>query len=76
VNAGAVAKKLYTTDKGMKGWLVFSYAWIASLKVECSLRRWAGGMPESTGKSSLRVGFWHPEMMRNVSFNTASSFLV
>jgi len=36
-------------------WLMFSCAWSASLKVECSLRRWAGGMPESTGKSSLRV---------------------
>ena len=26
-------------------WLVFSCAWSASLKVECSLRRWTGGMP-------------------------------
>ena len=56
-----------------KGWLVFSCAW----KVECSLHRWAGGMPESTGKSSLRVGFTHPqEMMRNVSLNATSSFLM
>ena len=44
-----------------------SCAWSASLKVECSLRRWASGMPESTGKSSLQVGFRHPVMMRNVS---------
>jgi len=29
-------------------------------------------MPESTGKSSLRVGFRDPEMMRNVSFETFS----
>jgi len=44
--------------------------------MECSLRRWADGLLESTGKSSLRVGFRHPEMMRNVSFNATSSFLV
>jgi len=55
---------------------VFSRAWSASLKVEYSLRRWAGGMPESTGKCSLRVGFRHPEMMRNVSLNATSRFLV
>jgi len=52
-----------------RGWLVFSCAWSASLNVECYLRRWAGGMPESTGESSLQVGFRHPEMMRNVSIN-------
>jgi len=39
------------------------------LKVEYSLCRWAGGMPESAGESSLRVGFRHPEMMRNTLFN-------
>jgi len=55
--------------KVWRGWLVLSCAWSASLKVECSLRRWAGGIPESTCKSSLRVGFRHPEMMRIVSFN-------
>jgi len=70
------AKKLYTVDKGMKGWLASSCAWSASLKVECSLRRWSGGMPDSTGKSSLQVGFRHPEMMRNVPFNATSSFFV
>ena len=70
------AKKLCTMDKGVKGWLVFSCAWSTSLKVECSLSRWAGGMPESTGKNSLRVGFRHPEMIHNVSFNETSSFLV
>jgi len=62
-------------DKGVKGWLVFSCAWSNSLKVECSLLRWAGGMPVSTGNSSLRVGFRHAEMMRNVLFNATSSFL-
>jgi len=31
------------------GWFVFSCGWSASLKVECPLRRWAVGMPESTG---------------------------
>ena len=59
-----------------RGWLVFSCAWRASLNVECSLRRWAGEMPESTGKNSLRVGFRDPEMLRNVSFNATSSFFV
>jgi len=59
-----------------RGWLVFISAWCASLKVKCSLRRWASGMPESTGKSSLLVGFRHPEMMRNVLFNATSSFSV
>ena len=53
---------------------MFSCAWRASLNVECSLRRWAGEMPESTGKNSLRVGFRDPEMLRNVSFNATSSF--
>jgi len=33
-------------------------------------------MPESTGRSSLQVGFRHPELMRKVSFNATSSFLV
>jgi len=33
-------------------------------------------MPVSTGKSSLRVGFRHPEMMPNVSFNAIFRFLV
>jgi len=70
------AAQLYAVEKGMKGWLAFSCAWSASLKVECSLRRWAGGMPVSTGKNSLRVGFRPPEMMCIVSFNAASSFLV
>ena len=28
-------------------WLAFSCAWRASLKMECSLRSWAGGVPES-----------------------------
>jgi len=55
---------------------VFSCAWSASLKVEYSLRRWIGGMPESTGESSLRVGFRHPEMMRNVSCNVTFSCMV
>jgi len=61
-----------------RGWLVFSCAWSVNLQVECSLRRWAGGMHESTGESSLQVGFRHPEMMRNVSPNATStvSFLV
>ena len=63
------AKKLCTMDKVWRGWLVLSCAWTASLKVECSLRRWARGIPESTGKSSLPVGLRHPEMMRIVSFN-------
>ena len=58
------------------GWLVFSCAWSVSLKVECSLRRWTCTMPVSKGESSLRVGFRHPEMMRNVSFNAASGFFV
>jgi len=58
------------------GWLVFSCAWSVSLKMKCSLRRWTGGMLETTGESSLRVGFRHPEMMRNVSFNATSRFLV
>jgi len=55
---------------------VFSCAWSASLKVESSLRRWAGEITESNGESSLRFGFRHPDMMRNVSFNATSSFLV
>ena len=59
-----------------RGWLVFICAWSASLKLVCFLRRWAGGMPVSTGKRSLRVGFRHPEMMRNVSFNATPSCLV
>ena len=33
--------------------LVFSCVWSASLKVKYSLCRWAGEMPESTGKRSL-----------------------
>jgi len=45
-----------------RGWLVFSCAWSTNLKVECSLRMWASGMPES--------------IMRYVSFNVTSSFLV
>jgi len=69
------AEELCAMDKGVKRWLVFSCAWSASLKVECSLCRWAGGMPVSTGKISLRVVFWNPEMMRDVSFNATSSFL-
>ena len=44
------------------------------MKMECSLRSWAGGVPESTGESSLRVGLRHPEMMRNVAFNATSRF--
>jgi len=52
-------------DKGMKGVVVFSCAWSASLKVGCSLRR-AAGMFEGTGKISLRICRRHPEMMRNV----------
>jgi len=59
-----------------RGWLVFSCACSASLNVECSMRKWAGGMPESTGKHTLRVGFRHPEMMSNLSFNATSSFFV
>jgi len=43
------------------------------LKVECFLRRWAGGMPDCTGKSSLQVGFRHPEMMRNLAFKCGCS---
>ena len=39
------------------------------LKVECSLRRWAGEMLDGTGKSFLLVGFRHPEMMRSLSFS-------
>jgi len=77
VNAGAVCRGTVRCGQGYEwGWLIFNCAWSASLKVECSLRRWAGGIPVSTGKSSLRVGFRHPEMMRIVSFNAASSFLV
>jgi len=47
--------------KVWRRWLVFRCAWSASLKVQCSLRRLAGGMPVSTGKSSLRIpwGTWH-----------------
>jgi len=33
-------------------------------------------MAVSPGKSSVRVTFRHPEMVRNLSFNAASSFLV
>ena len=44
-----------------RGWLMFSCAQSARLKVKYSLRRWTGGMPENTGESSLRVSFRHPE---------------
>ena len=53
-----------------RGWLVFSCAWSTSLKVKCFPRA------ESTGKSSSRVGLRLPKIMRNVSFNATSSFLV
>ena len=70
------AKKLYTTDKGMKGVVSVQLCLERQLESGISLHRWAGGMPESTGKSSLHVGFRHPEMMRIASFNATSSFLV
>jgi len=70
------AKKLCTTDKGMKG--------VVSVQL-CLERQLESGMfPAQVGrwntreywKSSLRVGFRHPDMMRNVSFNATSSFLM
>ena len=45
-------------DKGMKG--VVSVQLCLEGQLESGvfpIRKWAGGMPESTGKSSLRLGF-------------------
>ena len=59
-----------------RGWLVFNCAWSANFKVKYSLPRWAGEMPRAPVKFILRVGFRHPEMMRNILYNATSSFLV
>ena len=42
-----VPRKCTLWTRVWRGWLVFSCAWSASLKVERSHRRWAGGMPVS-----------------------------
>ena len=75
VNAGAVCQETVHYGQGYEGGGQCSAvpgapAWKWNVPYA------AGWMPVSTGKSSLRVAFRHPEMMCNVSFNATSSFLV
>jgi len=70
------AEELCTMDKSMKG-VVSIQLWqerqLENGVFPTQVGRWNA---RKTGKSSLPVGFRHPEMMHNVSFNTASGFLV
>ena len=59
-----------------KGWCSEATTLLTNLEVSSTLRRLGGGIPASTGRHLVGVGWRHPVMIRMVSFRATSNFLV
>ena len=59
-----------------KGWCLEAITLLTNLEVSSTLSRLGGGIPASTGRHSIGVGWRHPVMIRIVSLRATSNFLV
>ena len=59
-----------------KGWCLEATTLLTNLEVSSTLRRLGGGIPASTGRHSVGVGWRRLVMIRIVSLRATSNFLL
>ena len=76
--SGCLGKKLLGVEglRERKGWCSEATTLLTNLEMSFTLRRLGGGIPASTGRHSVGMGWRHPVMIRMVSLRVTSNFLV